>query len=161
MSAFDKEQQAKREAGRKLDEDLDRRQQKALAEQLREEGRINAAMLVEDLIRDLTWARTRVASLEETAAKKRDRGEKDSGGRDRARASGTINAGGKAVHGANPKRVSDGGHKHNFDPDGVCRKFTPGGFVCGAKRQRQSKKSRQLPLGTATDGAKPATEATS
>lgn len=71
---------------------------------------------------------------------------KDSGGKDRATASGTING---------SKGSGVGVHKHDYGADGRCKKTVNGGFICTATRQRQSKKSRQTTIpGTDGGGAK-------
>lgn len=137
-----------REAGRKADEELAEKQNEALVDQLHAEGRLTAADLVRDLIDNLKIARSRIESLEATPTKKK-RTVKTSGGKERASAAGTSNAGGKAVHGAGSGKQGHQ-HKHEYGTDGKCIKVSLG-VPCPAVRQRQ-RKAKQLPLGT--DGGK-------
>lgn len=150
------------QAARKLDDDLSGKQLEALIEQLESQGRHVAADLVDSLVRDLQVARNRIAYLEAAAAKKRPGKVKTSGGRDYASARGTINSGGKAVNDATGRAFTPAraDHKHDYNAEGICRRFTAAGVLCGAKRQRQSKKSRQTTIPGTDNGAKPASEVT-
>jgi hypothetical protein len=126
----------KGEAGSRLDQALVLAQAGALAEQLREEGRELAAQIVDQLRAHLG------AALH----------------RERAGAPGTINNGGKAVHGrgiAPPKGVkapNGVNHKHTFSDDGVCHKLDGAGEPCLAKRQRKARAPKQTII-PGTNGA--------
>jgi hypothetical protein len=142
-----------REAGRKADDVLARKQVEALVEQLREEGRQVAADLVDDLIMNLDSARGRIAAL---TAKPKRQTVKTSGGKDRASASGLIKT--KPGAWAPPAAA----HKHSYDDVGTCTapvvfRNSLGVMLrtepCPAKRQRAARKAKQTTI-PGVDGAK-------
>jgi hypothetical protein len=137
--------------------DNDRREAQDAAEQLAEKmeaaGRYIDAGVVRALLGHCVDMNTVVIRLRaKLPASKNRQTVKTSGGRDRASASGSIASKAPASKsGLFTQHLT--GHKHDYDAGGVCRKTLTNGTTCSAVRQRQSKKSRQLPLGT--DGAKP------
>lgn len=145
------------EAGHKSDLYLARKQADLLVEQLREEGRELAASIVEELDQALARASRDLEEVRDELAELKA-GAKSSRGRERAGAAGTINKGGKAVHGrgiAPPKGVkapNGVNHKHTFSDDGICHKLDGAGGLCGAKRQRKARAPKQTSI-PGTNGA--------
>jgi hypothetical protein len=141
-------------AGRKLDRQLAQAQADALADQLEEEGRELAGVVIRTLAKFTRDMAEALQDAEEELSELKV-STKTSRGRDRASAGGTIQ--GKGVSAADEdsapsNTVSITTHRHTYGADGVCGRWVEEtGGICGARRQR-NRATRTLDA-TETNGA--------